>query len=339
MINISAVAGPCGTLGYANKEPRRVPLKHSFISAGFRGGKSWILAALQLLCFLNAILSPVNGWKGTISTSKPSWSLSSAISPGIVESKRCSKAPWIRSNLCAFRPGRNAFKTFGNYGIQPSMDDPSIPPNIPGKPNTMPLPVVLPKVDDGKMDIVSRLLKDRILLLGNQVTDEVANVMVAQMLYLASDDPTRDIRLYINSPGGSVTAGMAIFDTMQYVPCDIETVCFGSACSMGAFLLSAGTKGKRRSLPNARIMIHQPLGGAHGQAADIEIQAKEILFTRQLLNTYLSYFTGQPVHKIEEDTDRNFFMTPFEAKQYGLIDDVVKTKISHVKLEPMPSEI
>lgn len=152
--------------------------------------------------------------------------------------------------------------------------------------NPIRMPVI--DTDNGQMDVISRLLKDRILLLGQGVDDEVANVLVAQLLYLANEDPTKDITLYINSPGGSVSAGMAIYDTMQYVPCDVATVCFGMAASMGAFLLGAGAKGKRRALPNSRIMIHQPLGGAQGQAADIEIQAKEILFIREILNTYVS---------------------------------------------------
>ena len=187
----------------------------------------------------------------------------------------------------------------------------------------------MPVVDsgEGQMDVISRLLKDRILLLGSQVDDEVANVLVAQLLYLANEDPTKDITLYINSPGGSVSAGMAIYDTMQYVPCDVSTVCFGTAASMGAFLLGAGTKGKRRSLPNSRIMIHQPLGGAQGQAADIEIQAKEILFIRALLCEYIADYTGQPVEKIEDDCDRDFFMTPEEAKDYGIIDEVLSSKV------------
>lgn len=182
----------------------------------------------------------------------------------------------------------------------------------------------MPVVDVGgsQMDVISRLLKDRILLLGQQVNDEVANVLVAQLLYLANEDPTKDITLYINSPGGSVSSGMAIYDTMQFVPCDVSTVCFGTAASMGAFLLGAGAKGKRRSLPNSRIMIHQPLGGAQGQAADIEIQAKEILFIRACLNQYIADYTDQPVDKIEEDTDRDFFMTPEEAVEYGIIDEV-----------------
>ena len=181
------------------------------------------------------------------------------------------------------------------------------------------MPVI--DTDNGQMDVISRLLKDRILLLGQGVDDEVANVLVAQLLYLANEDPEKDITLYINSPGGSVSAGMAIYDTMQYVPCDVSTVCFGMAASMGAFLLGAGAKGKRRSLPNARIMIHQPLGGAQGQAADIEIQAKEILFIREVLNTYIAEYCGQPKDKVEADCDRDFFMTPEEAVEYGIIDE------------------
>jgi len=212
------------------------------------------------------------------------------------------------------------------------MDDPEVDPRrkdpAPATPSprpAMPLPMV--GAGDDKVDVISRLLRDRILLLGQQVDDEVANVLVAQLLYLANEDAGRDITLYVNSPGGSVSAGMAIFDTMQYVPCDINTVCFGTAASMGAFLLGAGTKGKRRSLPNSRIMIHQPLGGAQGQAADIEIQAKEILFIRALLCEYIADYTGQPVDKIEEDCDRDFFMTPEEAKDYGIIDEVLSSKV------------
>jgi len=203
-------------------------------------------------------------------------------------------------------------------------------------------PVRMPVIDmgDGKqMDVISRLLQDRILLLGQQVDDEVANVLVAQLLYLANEDPEKDITLYINSPGGSVSAGMAIYDTMQYVPCDVSTVCFGMAASMGAFLLGAGAKGKRRSLPNARIMIHQPLGGAQGQAADIEIQAKEILFIREVLNTFIAEYTDQPKDKIEEDCDRDFYMTAEEAMEYGIIDEVVTTKTSHITKPAMPTLI
>ncbi|CAN0249981.1 unnamed protein product [Ectocarpus fasciculatus] len=225
--------------------------------------------------------------------------------------------------------------------MMPSPDDPpEVDPRRkdPDRPAEAP-PVRMPVVDVGgsQMDVISRLLKDRILLLGQQVNDEVANVLVAQLLYLANDDPDKDITLYINSPGGSVSAGMAIYDAMQYVPCDVSTVCFGTAASMGAFLLGAGAKGKRRSLPNARIMIHQPLGGAQGQAADIEIQAKEILFIRSLLNSYMAEYCDQPADKIQDDCDRDFFMTPEEAMDYGLIDEVVTTKTSHIAKPAMPS--
>merc|ERR1719451_284204 len=209
---------------------------------------------------------------------------------------------------------------------------PQPPAPEPEKPRPEPRPVIMPTVTGSngeQIDVVSRLLKDRILLLGSEVNDEVGNVLVAQMLYLANEDPEADITLYINSPGGSVSAGMAIYDTMQFIPCDVSTVCFGMAASMGAFLLGAGAKGKRKSLPNARIMIHQPLGGAQGQAADIEIQAKEILFVRQQLNTFIAEYTGQPADKLAEDTDRDFYMMPGEAKDYGLIDEVIKTKTSH----------
>lgn len=186
------------------------------------------------------------------------------------------------------------------------------------------------------MDVNSRLLKDRIIMIGKTVDDNMANVVVAQLLYLANEDPDKDITMYINSPGGSISSGMAIFDTMKYIPCDVGTVCFGIAASMGAFLLGAGSRGKRRALPNSRIMIHQPLGGARGQAADIEIQAKEILFVRAQINAYLADFTEQPIEKIEEDCDRDFFMTPEQAVEYGLIDEVVKTKTSNIRRPAMP---
>ena len=217
---------------------------------------------------------------------------------------------------------------------------PQPPAPEPEKPRPEPRPVIMPTVTGSngeQIDVVSRLLKDRILLLGSEVNDEVGNVLVAQMLYLANEDPEADITLYINSPGGSVSAGMAIYDTMQFIPCDVSTVCFGMAASMGAFLLGAGAPGKRKSLPNARIMIHQPLGGAQGQAADIEIQAKEILFTKAVINTYMAEYTGQPADKLAEDTDRDFYMMPGEAKDYGLIDEVIKTKTSHINLGTMPS--
>lgn len=229
------------------------------------------------------------------------------------------------------------------FSISNRLDDPpEVDPrrkNPDDHPSERP-PVRMPVIDmgDGKhIDVISHLLKDRILLLGQQVDDEVANVLVAQLLYLANDNPKKDITLYINSPGGSVSAGMAIYDTMQYVPCDIATVCFGMAASMGAFLLGAGAPGKRRALPNARIMIHQPLGGAQGQASDVEIQAKEILFTREVLNTYIAEYTDQPKNKVEEDCDRDFFMTSEEAMDYGIIDEVVKTKTSHIVKPPMPT--
>jgi len=226
------------------------------------------------------------------------------------------------------------------------MADPDVPPEVdptrrdPDEPEKE-VPVRMPTVDFGgtKMDVNSRLLKDRIIMVGKGVDDEMANVIVSQLLYLANEDPDKDITMYINSPGGSISSGMAIYDTMQFIPCDVQTVCFGMAASMGAFLLGAGTKGKRRSLPNARIMIHQPLGGARGQAADIEIQAKEILFIRAQINAFISEFTGQPVEKIEEDCDRDFFMTAAQAVEYGLIDEVVKTKTSHIKIPPMPTSL
>jgi len=220
------------------------------------------------------------------------------------------------------------------------MSEPVRPETAPEPARPPPPPVIMPQVmmNDGKqMDVVSRLLKDRILLLGSEVNDEVCNVLVAQMLYLANEDPDKDITLYINSPGGSVSAGLAVYDTMQFIPCDVSTVCFGMAASMGAFLLGAGTKGKRKSLPNARIMIHQPLGGAQGQAADIEIQAQEILFIKACLNKYISLYTGQPIEKIQDDCDRDFFMTPPEALDYGIIDEVIKTKTSHLSYPKMPS--
>ena len=177
-------------------------------------------------------------------------------------------------------------------------------------------------------DIYSRLLRERIIFLGQQVDDEIGNLIVAQMLYLEAEDPEKDIYLYINSPGGSVSAGMGIFDTMNQVRPDISTICLGLAASMGAFLLSAGEKGKRLSLPHSRIMIHQPLGGAQGQAADIEIQAQEILYLKQQLNQYLSEHTGQPLERIEEDTERDFFMSPQESMEYGLIDRVIERRPS-----------
>lgn len=173
-------------------------------------------------------------------------------------------------------------------------------------------------------DIYSRLLKDRIVFLGTQVNDAVANSIIAQLLFLAAQDPDKDISLYINSPGGSITAGMAIYDTMQYIKPDVSTICVGMAASMGAFLLNAGAVGKRYALPNSEVMIHQPLGGAEGQATDIEIRAKRIIKMRENLNRILSKRTGQPLEKIERDTDRDYFMSASEAKEYGLIDKVIE---------------
>jgi ATP-dependent Clp protease protease subunit len=190
----------------------------------------------------------------------------------------------------------------------------------------MPLiPYVIEKSgrEERAMDIYSRLLKDRIIFLGSQVNDEVANAIVAQMLFLQSDDPKSDIHLYINSPGGSVTAGLAIYDTMQFVTCDVATYCIGQCASMGAVLLTAGTKGKRRALPNSRIMIHQPLAGMEGTAEEIMIHAKEFRFIKQRLNMILQRHTGQPLDEIEKHTDRDNFMAAEKAKEYGLIDEVI----------------
>ncbi|GAB6935154.1 ATP-dependent Clp endopeptidase proteolytic subunit ClpP [Calditerricola yamamurae] len=190
----------------------------------------------------------------------------------------------------------------------------------------MPLvPMVIEQTSRGERayDIYSRLLKDRIIFLGTPIDDNVANIVVAQLLFLAAEDPEKDIYLYINSPGGSITAGMAIYDTMQYIKPDVSTICVGLAASMGAFLLAAGAKGKRFALPNSEVMIHQPLGGAQGQASDIAIQAKRILRMRDKLNKILAERTGQPLERIEKDTDRDFFMSAEEAKAYGIIDDVI----------------
>ncbi|GAB4470059.1 MAG: ATP-dependent Clp endopeptidase proteolytic subunit ClpP [Elainellaceae cyanobacterium] len=187
------------------------------------------------------------------------------------------------------------------------------------------IPTVIEQSGRGEraFDIYSRLLRERIIFLGQPVDSDVANLIVAQMLFLEAEDPEKDIYLYINSPGGSVTAGMGIFDTMNHVRPEVCTICVGLAASMGAFLLSAGAKGKRMSLPHSRIMIHQPLGGAQGQATDIEIQAKEILYHKQNLNRWLAKHTGQPLERIERDTERDFFMSAKEAMDYGLIDQVI----------------
>ncbi len=187
------------------------------------------------------------------------------------------------------------------------------------------IPMVVEQSGRGEraFDLYSRLLRERIIFLGSDVNDDVANTIAAQMLFLEAEDPEKDIQLYINSPGGSISAGMAIYDTMKQVRCDVATICYGLAASMGAFLLSGGTKGKRMALPNARIMIHQPLGGAQGQAVDIEIKAREILYLKGLLNQLMADHTGQPLSRLETDTDRDFFMSPEEAKEYGLIDRVI----------------
>jgi len=182
-------------------------------------------------------------------------------------------------------------------------------------------------------DIYSRLLKDRIIFLGTAMNDEVANLLIAQLLFLESEDPDKDINFYINSPGGVVTAGMAVYDTMQYIKPDITTVCIGQAASMGAVLLTAGTTGKRYSLPNSRILIHQPMGGFQGQASDIAIQAREILRMKDTLNQILVHHTGQKMEKIQGDTDRDFFMTGEEAKEYGIIDHVITNRDDLDKLE------
>ena len=175
-------------------------------------------------------------------------------------------------------------------------------------------------------DIYSRLLKDRIIFLGEEINDAVASIVVAQLLFLESEDPSKDIHLYINSPGGSVTAGMAIYDTMNYVKCDVSTTCIGMAASMGAFLLSSGAKGKRYALPNAEVMIHQPLGGAQGQATEIQIAAEHILKTKKKLNQILADNAGKPVEEVEKDTDRDNWLSADEAKEYGLIDEVIKDR-------------
>ena len=187
------------------------------------------------------------------------------------------------------------------------------------------IPTVIEQTSRGERayDIYSRLLKDRIIMLGSGIDDNVANSLVAQLLFLEAEDPEKDISIYINSPGGSITAGMAIFDTMQFIKPDIQTICIGMAASMGAFLLAAGTKGKRYALPNAEVMIHQPLGGAQGQATEIEIAAKRILFLREKLNSILAERTGQSIEVIGADTERDNFMTAERAKEYGLIDHII----------------
>lgn len=190
------------------------------------------------------------------------------------------------------------------------------------------IPIVVEQTPRGERayDIYSRLLKERIIFIGTFIDDDLANLVIAQMLFLEAEDPEKDIHMYINSPGGSVTAGLAIYDTMQYIKSAISTLCMGQAASMGALLLAAGKKGKRFSLPHARIMIHQPLGGVQGQATDIDIQAREILRMREELNKILVNHSGQTLEKVQRDTDRDFFMTAAQAKEYGIIDDVIVSK-------------
>jgi len=191
----------------------------------------------------------------------------------------------------------------------------------------VPNPTIIERTGRGERhyDVWSRLLEDRIVYLGTPINDTVANMLIGQLLVLAKSDRTRDVHLYINSPGGSITSGLAVYDTMQYISCPVETVCIGSAASMAAILLSAGATGKRYALPNARVMIHQPWGGAQGTAADIEIQAEEILAARDLLNRVLARHTGRPVAQIEKDTDRDKYLSAAEAKEYGLIDEVIES--------------
>jgi len=190
------------------------------------------------------------------------------------------------------------------------------------------IPIVIEQSNRGERayDIYSRLLKDRIIILGTEINDQVANVIISQFLFLESEDPDADIHLYVNSPGGSITAGLAIYDTMQYVRPDVATICIGQAASMSALLLAAGAKGKRRALPHSRILIHQPMGGVSGQAVDIDIQAKEIMRLAKIVTEILSRHTNQPIKKIHADIDRDYFLSPMEAKEYGIIDEVTERK-------------
>ena len=198
---------------------------------------------------------------------------------------------------------------------------------------SMLIPMVVEQTNHGERsyDIYSRLLKDRVVFLGSEIDDQLANLVIAQLLFLEAEDPDKDIRLYINSPGGSISAGMAIYDTMQYISCDVATTCVGMAASMGAFLLAAGEIGKRSALPNSEIMIHQPLGGTQGQAADIEIHARRIIRMRDDINRILAERTGQPLERINLDTDRDHFMAAQEAKEYGLVDEVIVPKAKNKK--------
>ena len=198
------------------------------------------------------------------------------------------------------------------------------------------IPMVIEQTGRGERsyDIYSRLLKDRIIFAGTPINDAIANLIIAQMLFLASEDPKKDIALYLNTPGGLISAGMAIYDTMQYVAADISTICIGQASSMGAVLLAGGTKGKRQALPNARVLLHQPMGGIGGQAADMEIHAREIIAMRQQINEVLVDCTGHPLERIERDTERDFFMSAAEAVEYGIIDEIIAP--SHVEVAPSP---
>lgn len=191
------------------------------------------------------------------------------------------------------------------------------------------VPIVVEQSNRGERayDIWSRLLKDRIIFLGGPIDDTVANLIIAQLLFLESEDPDKDVQMYINSPGGSVTSGLAIYDTMQYIKPDVATICLGSAASMGALLLSSGAKGKRYALPYSRIMVHQPWGGAQGQASDVEIHAREILRLRELLNDILAANTGQPIAKIQQDTERDYFMSSVQAEEYGIIDSIMSRRV------------
>ena len=195
------------------------------------------------------------------------------------------------------------------------------------------IPMVIEHTGRGERayDIYSRLLKERIVFIGTPVNDAVANLIIAQMLFLASEDPQKDISIYLNTPGGSVTAGLAIYDTMQYISTDVATICIGQASSMGAVLLAGGAKGKRQTLPNARILLHQPMGGIGGQAADMEIHAREILKIRQQLDEILAECTGQSLDRVQQDTERDFFMSPEEAKKYGLIDEIIAPTVTQAE--------
>lgn len=218
------------------------------------------------------------------------------------------------SSMLVSQSGNDPINSLSSIGINCNYGSPE---------NIVPMVVEQSGMGERAFDIYSRLLRERIIFLGTGIDDTVANSIVAQLLFLDADDPEKDIQLYINSPGGSVYAGMAIYDTIQQIRPDVVTICFGLAASMGAFLLTAGAAGKRMSLPDSRIMIHQPLGGAQGQAIDIEIQAREILYIKSNLNQLMAHHTGQPLDRIEADTERDFFMSAEEAKNYGLIDQVI----------------